>query len=93
MMNPYDAIRNPIITEKSSIMQADQNKYVFKVAQKANKKEIKDAIEKIYDVSVTKVHTMNVRGKMKRVRSKYGMTASWKKALVTLKPGNVIDLT
>ncbi len=92
-MNHYDVLKSPVITEKSSVMQADQNKYVFKVDSRANKKQIKDAVEKIYDVKVVNVHTMNVRGKMKRLRANYGRTSGWKKALVTLKPGNSIDLT
>jgi len=93
MKNVYDILRNPIITEKGAILQAEQNKYIFKVAKDANKIEIKHAIEKIYEVKVTKVNLMNVRGKLKRVRRDYGKTAAWKKAIVTLKAGNTIDLT
>lgn len=92
MKSMYDIIRNPLITEKGAIMQADNNKYVFKVATDANKKEIKRAVEEIYDVKVTKVNVMNISGKLKRVRAQYGRTACWKKAIVTLKPGNTIDL-
>jgi large subunit ribosomal protein L23 len=91
MKTVYDVIRNPLITEKGAIMQADQNKYIFQVAKTANKIEIKKAIESIYDVKVTKVNIMNVRGKLKRVRYQYGRTAAWKKAIVTLKQGNTID--
>lgn len=93
MKNVYDTIRNPLITEKGAIQQAEQNKYYFKVDSKSNKKEIKDAIEKIYNVKVLDVNTMNIRGKMKRVRYKVGRTSGWKKAIVTLKSGDVIDLT
>jgi len=93
MKHTYDIIRNPLITEKGSIIQAEQNKYIFKVDSKCNKRQIKDAIEKIYNVKVTAVHTMHVRGKLKRVRYVFGKTASWKKTIVTLKPGDTIDFT
>ncbi len=93
MKYAYDLIRNPKITEKGANLQASQNKYIFQVDPRANKKEIKDAIETIYEVKVTSVNVMNVRGKMKRVRYDYGRTASWKKAIVTLKAGNTIDYT
>ncbi|MBU1863967.1 MAG: 50S ribosomal protein L23 [Candidatus Omnitrophica bacterium] len=93
MKNVYDLIRNPLLTEKGSIQQADHNKYFFKVDVRANKKEIKEAVEKIYNVKVTKVHTMNIMGKFKRVRYQPGRTSDWKKAIVTLKPGDVIDFT
>lgn len=93
MKSIYDVIRSPIITEKGAIMQAENNKYMFQVAVSANKKEIKEAIEKIYNVKVTGVRTMNVRGKMKRVRAKFGLTSAWKKAIITLKAGDTIDFT
>ncbi len=93
MKNVYDIIRSPLITEKGSLLQADQNKYFFRVDCKCNKKEIKEAIEKIYNVKVLKVQTMNVRGKLKRVRYEFGRTARWKKAIVTLKPGDSIEFT
>ncbi len=92
-MNHYDVIKSPVITEKSSILQAGSNKYVFEVDKSANKKQIKDAVEAIYNVKVVDVRTMNVRGKLKRVRYNYGRTSSWKKAIVTLKQGDTIDLT
>ena len=93
MKNSYDIIRNPLITEKGAIQQADHNKYIFKVDRHSNKRQIKGAIEKIYNVKVLKVHTMNVGGKLKRVRYEMGRTADWKKAVVTLKPGDKIDFT
>ena len=93
MKHAYDIIRSPLITEKGSFLQADQNKYMFAVDPRCNKKEVKDAIEKIYNVKVTNVHTLNVRGKMKRVRYEFGKTSRWKKAIVTLKPGDSIDFT
>jgi large subunit ribosomal protein L23 len=93
MKSVYDILRTPIITEKGAILQASQNKYIFQVATDANKIEVKKAVEEIYNVKVTKVNLMNIRGKLKRVRSAYGRTAAWKKAIVTLKAGNSIDLT
>ena len=93
MKSIYDVLRNPIITEKGAVLQAEQNKYIFKVDKKANKKEVKEAVEKIYNVTVTKVNIMNNMGKLKRVRYEYGRTPAWKKAIVTLKQGDAIDLT
>ena len=80
-----DIILRPIITERS--MQGAQNKkYTFEVAKDAGKIEIRQAVEKLFDVKVEKVNTMNVRGVSKRVRMQPGYTASWKKAIVTLQP-------
>jgi large subunit ribosomal protein L23 len=89
--NSYDIIISPVISEKATHMTEKQNKYVFKVDRRANKLEIKGAIEKIFKVEVTSVNTMNYSGKMKRVRMAQGRTSSWKKAVVTLKKGNKID--
>ncbi len=69
------------------------NKYLFKVDKTANKIEIKKAVEEIYKVSVDNVRVMTVKGKKKKVRFHEGMTASWKKAIVTLKPDNRIEVT
>ena len=78
-----DIVLKPVITEKSMDgLQA--GKYTFKVAKDATKPEIKKAVEKLFGVEVDKVTTMNVRGKMKRLGRYQGMTASWKKAIVTL---------
>lgn len=93
MKHTYDVIKNPLLTEKGAVLQADNNKYMFKVDPRCNKKEIKDAVEKIYNVKVLKVHTMNVGGKLKRVRYDFGKTPDWKKAIVTLKSGDTIDYT
>lgn len=92
MINPYRVILKPIITEKSTGLQERQSKYSFKVAPDANKEEIKQAIEAIFKVKVKKVNTMNLPGKRKRVRFKVGYTSSWKKAIVTLKEGEKIEL-
>lgn len=69
-----------------------ENKYCFKVAKDANKIEIKNAIEEIFKVTVVNVNTVNVHGKMKRMGRTQGMTASWKKAVVTLREGDSIEV-
>ncbi|MBO5785935.1 MAG: 50S ribosomal protein L23 [Clostridia bacterium] len=84
MMTAYDIIIRPIITERSMAAVAEK-KYVFEVAKTAGKVEIKDAIEKIFDVKVAKVNTLNVSGKAKRMGAgRPGTTRSWKKAYVQL---------
>ncbi|MFA6600087.1 MAG: 50S ribosomal protein L23 [Candidatus Omnitrophota bacterium] len=89
----YDSILEPVITEKITKDSAKLSKYAFRVAPGANKKEIKAAIEKIFNVHVTRVNTLNVSGKWRRVRYVPGKTADWKKAIVTLKKGEKIDIT
>ena len=91
MKNPHDIVKGLIRTEKGSVM-LTLNKYLFWVDTKANKVEIRGAIESIYKVKVDKVNTLNVKGKPKRVRYTVGMTSGWKKAVVTLKEGNKIDV-
>ena len=84
MKAPQDIIIKPIITERS--MDALQSgKYTFKVDKNANKIEIADAVEKLFDVKVAKVNTLNCNGRTKRVGRYVGKTADWKKAIVTLK--------
>lgn len=86
-----EIIIKPVVTEKSvDLMQ--ENKYCFKVAKDANKIEIKNAIEEIFKVTVVNVNTVNVHGKMKRMGRTQGMTASWKKAAVTLREGDSIEV-
>lgn len=86
-----EIIVKPVVTEKSvDLMQ--ENKYCFKVAKDANKIEIKNAIEEIFKVTVVNVNTVNVHGKMKRMGRTQGMTASWKKAVVTLREGDSIEV-
>lgn len=90
-MSSYrDIIIAPIITEKSASLEA-QNTYVFKVDVKANKTSIKQAIEKIFNVKVEEVRTVNSHPKKKRVGRYTGMTNKYKKAYVTLKEGNSIS--
>lgn len=85
-------IKAPIITEKSGVLQQDETKYVFKVDHRANKTEIKQAIETIFKVKVEKVNTLNAKPKKRRVGRYTGMTNKYKKAIVTLAAGNKIDL-
>ena len=89
----YDVIRRPVITEKSTIQVDDLNQYVFEVANEANKIQIKEAVEVIFDVEVTKVRTMVQPAKRgRRGRAWYMRTKKWKKAVVTLAEGEEIDL-
>jgi len=80
------------VSEKSMAAMDETNTYTFEVAKEATKPQIKRAIEKIFDVKVVKVNTINVAGKPRRVRYALGKTKSWKKALVTLAEGDQIDI-
>ena len=92
MKNGLSAIKGLNITEKGTQM-ASQNKYLFKVEPTANKLEIKKAVEDFFKVKVVKVHTMNYLGKKRRERTvNYGRKPDWKRAIVTLKAGDKIDL-
>lgn len=84
MRSPHDIIIRPIITEKSMSDMAEK-KYTFVVDKRANKTEIKNAIEQIFGVKVKKVNTMNMKGKVKRMGMNVGRRPNWKKAIVTLK--------
>ena len=92
LSNYRDIIKAPVITEKSTAIASNDKSYVFKVDAKANKSQIKDAIEKIFNVKVENVNTVNVHPKKKRVGRHSGMTNKYKKAIVTLKDGNKIEL-
>ncbi len=83
MKTPYDVILKPVISEQS-MEEAQARKYTFKVAVDANKTEVKNAVEEIFDVEVAKVNIMNVVGKKKRMGRYVGMTSASKKAIVTL---------
>ncbi len=92
---PYEIILRPVITEKSNRLMEGYNKYTFEVALDASKSEIKNAIQELFGVKVKKVNTMIVKPKKKRVMGRfrqYGTTKRWKKAIVTLEPGESIDL-
>ena len=91
MRNPYDVVKGMLRTEKGAGLMS-LNKYLFWVDRSANKVEIKSAVEDIYKVKVSSVNTLMVRGKIKRVRYAAGKTSDWKKAVVTLKSDNKIDV-
>lgn len=91
MKNPRDIIKKPVITEKSMEL-VEENKYTFIVDMGSNKIEIRQAVEELFNVKVDKVRTMRVKGKLKRVRNRWGKTPDRKKAIVTLKEGQKIQL-
>ena len=91
-INYIDSVKHPIITEKATVL-SEQNKTVFKVHKSANKNIIKKNIEKIFKVKVIKVNTINKKPKRKMVRGKIGIKQGFKKAVITLKKGQSIDLT
>ena len=88
----YDKILSPLVTEKSTNL-SEQNKIVFKVPSKANKKNIKNNIEKIFEVNVTKVNIINKQNRTKLTRGRKVKVSGFKKAIITLKKGQSIDLT
>ena len=90
-LDTYDTILFPNITEKSSFL-SEQNKVVFKVNQNTSKKMIKNSIEKLFKVNVIKINTINLKGKTKLVRGRKSFKLGYKKAIVTLKKGQSIDL-
>lgn len=92
MITCYDVIKTLVRTEKGTVLESDR-KYLFQVTKNSNKIEIKKAIEEIYKVKVQDVNTSIVRGKLRRVRQEQGKTTPWKKAIVTLKEGQKIEVT
>lgn len=91
MKDPYKVVFHPLRTEKGIQEQTD-NKYIFTVDTRANKIDIKRAVQEIYKVSVVSVNTMNMLGKQRRVRLVSGKRPDWKKAIVTLKQGETIEI-
>ena len=91
MSNPRTIIQEPVITEKATILR-ESNKYAFRVRSGANKIQIRQAIESIFSVKVESVHTVNVPSKPKRQGLYQGRRAGWKKAYVTLKSGDSIEI-
>ena len=91
MKAPYTIILSPVVSEKGTEMLQNENKVLFKVDRRANKIEIRKAIEELYPVKVVEVNTIHVKGKPKRLRYQLGLTASWKKAIVTLREGDKIE--
>lgn len=90
-MQLHEVLRRPLITEKDTALQA-HGKYAFEVAGNANKHQIKQAMETAFDVKVTAVNIMRVHGKERRIGRRQILTPSWKKAIVTLQPGDKIEL-
>ena len=90
-MIAHDIVRRPLITEKTTIQKDEFNQVSFEVAPKANRIEIKRAIEDVFNVRVATVRTMQIRGKLKRRGRILGRRRSWKKAVVTLMPGERIE--
>ncbi|MBP3562018.1 MAG: 50S ribosomal protein L23 [Treponema sp.] len=89
-MNYADILIEPVVSEKATALR-EQNKYVFIVQPAATKIQIKEAVSKLFNVKVVDCTTMNVMGKMKRLRGKPGRTSSYKKAIVRVAPGEVIQ--
>lgn len=93
MNEPYDLIDSVRLTEKATLLGERNNQYVFRVARHANKVQIKQAIEKLFGKTVTRVNTANYLGKKRRERTaSFGKKSDWKKAIVTLKEGDKIEL-
>ena len=90
-MNAHDVIIRPVVSEKSYDLM-EQNRYTFEVAKDARKEQIAQAVTEVFGVTVLKVNTMNVSGKPRRLRYSKGLSRSWKKAIVTIKDGDTIDL-
>jgi large subunit ribosomal protein L23 len=88
----YDVILSPVITEKATLG-SDHNQVMFKVAKTATKPQIKDAVEKLFDVKVKSVNTLIRRGKVKTFKNKVGQQSDVKRAIVTLEEGHRIDVT
>ena len=90
-MNPYDIIKRPVITEKTNIQKEEHNQISLEVDKRANRVEITRAVETVFNVKVAKTRTAHVQGKIKRRGRILGKRKDWKKAIVTLMPGERID--
>ena len=91
MKDLYKIIKSPMITEKGDVQKEKHNQLTFEVSKDANKIQIKKAVERLFKVKVLNVNTSNIRGKPKRVCKNICRMKDWKKAVVTLKPGDHID--
>jgi large subunit ribosomal protein L23 len=93
MKNPYDIVKRARVTEKAGGLKEKHNQYVFEVNLKATKQDIRHAVEKIFNKKVDSVNTLRVTGKKKRERTAaFGKKPNWKKAIVTLKAGETLEL-
>ena len=90
-VNHYSVLEKPLITEKSTMMQEHGNRVMFQVKRSANKLQIKEAVQNIFNVTVLDVNTINVKPKTQRFGRHQGQTKAWKKAIVLLKEGDRID--
>jgi len=90
-LTPHEVVLRPLITEKTLRMAERDNAYTFQVRSTANKVQVRDAIERLFDVRVTDVRTQNYRGKFRRVGRYTGATPNWKKAVITVKQGDSIE--
>jgi len=92
MFDPYQIIKGPLVTEKSTALRGEENKYSFFVSLRASKTEIKKAVEELFKVKVVKVNTFNLKGKKKKLGIHQGYTPRRKKAVLTLKSGDTIRM-
>lgn len=90
-MEIHEVIRKPLVTEKGTMLKELGNQYLFEVDRRSSKFQIKHAVEKLFNVKVKDVHTVNIRGKIKRVGKNVGKQSNWKKAYVTLEQGAKIE--
>jgi large subunit ribosomal protein L23 len=90
-VTPYEILKKPVITEKSTIQKETSNQLTFEVDRRANKVEIRRAVERIFNVKVVGVRTMQMRGKIKRFGRVLGKRSNWKKAIVTLAQGEHVE--
>jgi len=90
-MTPYEILKRPVITEKSTIQKEVNNQLAFEVDRRANKVEIRRAVEQVFSVRVTDVRTMQMKGKAKRFGRTLGTRRHWKKAIVTLAQGEHVE--
>ena len=91
-MHPYEVLKRPIVTEKSSAQSDAQSRYTFEVDTRANKLQVKNAVQTAFNVQVVAVNIINVAGKKRRLGRQVGHTPGWKKAIVTLAPGQRIQV-
>ncbi len=92
MKDAYQVILRPLLSEKGTRLKEEANQYLFRVAKTANKIEIKQAVEQLFKVTVLQVHSVRMQGKVKRLGRFQGRQPNWKKAIVTLKAGESIEL-
>lgn len=90
-MHTYEILKRPILTEKTSYLADELHRYTFEVDNRATKQLVQQAVEDIFDVSVERVNIMRVHGKVRRFGRLVGLTREWKKAIVTLAPGDSIS--